>query len=200
MKGLSIFSLFLFSVQSNNVSAFSVRDSSSPVNHRVQQDNKVSRRSFVALIPAVAGLSIATDSANASGGATAGGAYLLSAKQRYNERVKNSVQALLSVCESLSAGDSKPAKVYFTNEDAGSYKDLTAAGYLLSNAFRRNSSSAPDSLPAVKKYKAFAKEVEELQKVLKKKGAGAASEKLPVVLDALDLWLAEIELPPAKEL
>ena len=77
---------------------------------------------------------------------------------------------------------------------------MTAAGYLLSNAFRRNSSAAPDSLPAVKKYKAFAKEVEELQKALKKKGAGAASEKLPAVMDALDLWLAEIELPPAKEL
>ena len=79
MKGLSIFSLFLFSVQSNNVSAFSVKDSSSPVNHRVQQDNKVSRRSFVALIPVVAGLSIATDSANAAGGVTDNGAYLRSA-------------------------------------------------------------------------------------------------------------------------
>lgn len=201
MKSILYLALVLFSTQSNFLEAFSVRDS--PVTH--VQDNLISasRRSFLdklALVPAVAGLSIAAEKANASGGATAGGAYLLSAKQRYNERVKNSVQGLLAVGESLAKGDSKEAKLYFSNEDAGSYKDLTAAGYLLSNAFRRNSSSAPDSLPSVKKYKAFAKEVEDLQKALKKKGAGAASEKFPAVMEALDLWLAEIELPAAKEL
>lgn len=88
--------------------------------------------------------------ANASGGATAGGAYLLSAKQRYNERVKASVQGLLSAADGLKSGDSKSAKAYFESEEGGSYKDLTAAGYLLSNAFRRNSTAAPDSLPSVK--------------------------------------------------
>ena len=82
-------------------------------------------------------------------GATAGGAYLLSAKQRYNERVKTSVKGLLQVEEFLKNGDSKSAKAYFDGEDAGSWKDLTAAGYLLSNAFRRTASKAPDSLPSV---------------------------------------------------
>jgi hypothetical protein len=112
------------------------------------------RRSFLAqltLIPAMATLlpSLA-EPANASGGATAGGAYLLSAKQRYNERVKASVQGLLSSVEALKNGDSKPAKEYFEGEEGGTWKDLTAAGYLLSNAFRRNSTAAPDSLPSVK--------------------------------------------------
>jgi len=83
-------------------------------------------------------------SASASGGATAGGAYLLSAKQRYNERVKQAVKGLLDVSSALAEGNSKPAKAYFSSEDGGSWKDLTAAGYLLSNAFRRNSTTAPD--------------------------------------------------------
>lgn len=173
--------------------------------------------------------------ANASGGATAGGAYLLSAKQRYNERVKASVQGLLSAADGLKSGDSKAAKTYFESEEGGSYKDLTAAGYLLSNAFRRNSTAAPDSLPSVKvrcrtindtarapqsipcryasvpsfyflfvdssqKYKAFAAEIANLQKALKKKGAAAASDEFPKVEAALNEWLTEIELPIAREL
>jgi len=136
----------------------------------------------------------------ASGGATAGGAYLLSAKQRYNERVKTSVKGLLQAEESLKSGDSKSAKAYFDGEDAGSWKDLTAAGYLLSNAFRRTASKAPDSLPSVKKYKAFAAEVESLQKTLKKKGAQAAADQFGTVETALNVWLEEIELPNAREL
>ena len=84
------------------------------------------------------------ESANASGGATAGGAYLLSAKQRYNERVKQAVKGLLDAQVALAAGNSKPAKAYFSSEEGGSWKDLTAAGYLLSNAFRRISTTPPD--------------------------------------------------------
>ena len=86
----------------------------------------------------------------ASGGATAGGAYLLSAKQRYNERVKKGVQGLLAAASALEGGSVAEAKAYFSGEDVGSWKDLSSAGYLLSNAFRRNSTAAPDSLPAVK--------------------------------------------------
>jgi hypothetical protein len=107
-------------------------------------------RNFALSLPIAATLPLAATRANASGGATAGGAYLLSAKQRYNERVRASVNGLLSAADALKSGDSKPAKEYFANEDGGSWKDLTSAGYLLSNAFRRNSSAAPDSLPSVK--------------------------------------------------
>ena len=130
----------------------SIRQSERNNDTPVQQE----RRSFLgnlALSIPMATLPMLTTSvtsANASGGATAGGAYLLSAKQRYNERVKASVQGLLQAADALKAEDSKPAKQYFDSEEGGGWKDLTAAGYLLSNAFRRNSTASPDSLPAVK--------------------------------------------------
>lgn len=168
-------------------------------------DNLQARRSFlskIAVVPLVAfpSLAVTPTPAQASGGATAGGAYLLSAKKRYYERVKTSVTGLLAAVDALNKGDSKVAKEYFSSEADGSWKDLTAAGYLLSNAFRRSSSTAPDKLPAVKKYKAFAKEVEGFQKALKKKGAAGALDTYPSVEVALDDWLSEIELPPSREL
>ncbi len=100
--------------------------------------------SLIKTVPVAMLLGFSAGAANASGGATAGGAYLLSAKQRYNERVKEAVKGLLATGEGLAAGNSKDAKAYFVSEEAGSWKDLTAAGYLLSNAFRRSSTTAPD--------------------------------------------------------
>ena len=109
---------------------------------------KVSRRALMdqALLTSAATMAFGmlVESANASGGATAGGAYLLSAKQRYNERVKQAVKGLLEAQAALATGNSKPAKLYFSSEEGGSWKDLTAAGYLLSNAFRRSSTTPPD--------------------------------------------------------
>jgi len=170
-----------------------------------QNDNLHARRSFLSkltLFPfaALPCLTSKPTMAQASGGATAGGAYLLSAKKRYYERVKASVSGLLLAADGLKKGDSTVAKEYFLSEADGSWKDLTAAGYLLSNAFRRSSSTAPDSLPAVKKYKAFAKEVDNFQKVLKKKGATIAIDEFAVVESALNEWLSEIDLPTAREL
>jgi hypothetical protein len=113
-----------------------------------------SRRSFLdrlALVPLVAGLSVSVNTANASGGATAGGESLLSEKQRYNQRVKDSARGLLAAGDSLKVGGSTTtAKAYFSTEGPGGYKDLTAAGYPLSNAFRRSSETAPDKLTSVK--------------------------------------------------
>lgn len=43
-------------------------------------------------------------------------------------------------------------------------------------------------------------EVESLQKALKKKGATAASDEFSKVEASLDIWLAEIDLPTAREL
>ena len=146
----------------NSTAAFTIGASTDSI-HRPESPTRLQgtrdghgegRRSFLTSAAAaglVAPFSPASvEPAAASGGATAGGAYLLSAKQRYNERVKASVQGFLALEGSLKNGDSKPAKAYFESEDGGSWKDLTAAGYLLSNAFRRNSTAAPDSLPAVK--------------------------------------------------
>jgi hypothetical protein len=86
----------------------------------------------------------------ASGGATAGGVYLLSAKQRYNARVADGVKRFLSLESPLTNGDLASIRSFFTDEEKGSWKDMSTAAYLLANAFRRNSSAAPDTLPAVK--------------------------------------------------
>lgn len=94
--------------------------------------------------------SLPPNNAWASGGATAGGAYLLSAKQRYNDRVKLGVQKFAALAEPLESEDIESLRSFFTSEDNGSWKDFSSAGYLLANAFRRNSSAAPDSLPSVK--------------------------------------------------
>ena len=97
-----------------------------------------------------AGLLFQAPAAMASGGATAGGAYLLSAKQRYNDRVKAAMKGFLSLQKPLESGSIDEIKSYFSSEDVGAWADGSAAGYLLANAFRRNSSAAPDTLPSVK--------------------------------------------------
>ena len=76
--------------------------------------------------------------------------HLRQAKQRYNERVLKGVSGFLALRGFLEGGDIDAVRGFFTSEDIGGWKDFSAAGYLLSNAFRRNSSTPPDSLPAVK--------------------------------------------------
>jgi hypothetical protein len=91
-----------------------------------------------------------TPAASASGGATAGGAYLLSAKQRYNQRVRSALQAFVNLRSSVEEGRWVDIEAYFVTTDVGGWNDVSTAGYLLANAFRRNSSAAPDTLPSVK--------------------------------------------------
>ena len=86
----------------------------------------------------------------ASGGATAGGAYLLSAKQRYNDRVTKGLKGFLALEESLKAGSVKEATAYFAGVEVGTFGDISTAGYLLANAFRQSANKAPDALPSVK--------------------------------------------------
>ncbi|KAL9181621.1 hypothetical protein ACHAXT_010426 [Thalassiosira profunda] len=105
---------------------------------------------------------LASSPAYASGGATAGGAYLLSAKQRYNKRVTAGIKAFLT----LDERDLSQVNAFFDSTEEGGWEDLSAAGYLLANAFRTSSTKAPDSLPAVKKWKAFAKDIELLKRAL----------------------------------
>jgi hypothetical protein len=112
----------------------------------------VGRKSFFEglVATAIAPLVILPDKVTASGGATAGGVYLLSAKQRYNDRVQAGVKGYISLGLAIKNGDKGGISRYFSGEDTGTWKDLSVAGYLLANAFRRNSSAAPDSLPSVK--------------------------------------------------
>jgi len=145
-------------------------------------------------------LILKSDTAYASGGATAGGVYLLSAKQRYNARVTEGVKSFLSLSSSLDSGTLDGAKEFFLREEAGGWKDSSAAGYLLANAFRRSSSTPPDSLPSVKKWKAFAKEVDNLQKILKKKDVKGVKSAYTKAEDLLDPYLEAVELPPVQEM
>ena len=144
----------------------------------------LSRRSLVSLIASGPLLVAGVQGAEASGGATAGGAYLRSAKQRYNERV---VQGAKSFVALSSESPADPAKIKAWYEDEDGWKDFSSAGYLLANAFRRSSSTAPDKLPSVQKWKLFAKEVDAIGK--KPKTASFDGAKA-----ALNDFLEEVEL------
>jgi hypothetical protein len=74
----------------------------------------------------------------------------MKAKQRYNKRVTNGVATFVALKSSLEKGDVDAVRTFFASEDDGYWKDFSAAGYLLANAFRTNSSAAPDTLPSVK--------------------------------------------------
>jgi hypothetical protein len=132
----------------------------------------------------------------ASGGATAGGAYLLSAKQRYNKRVTAGLKAFLA----LNVNQLNTVNTFFETADEGGWEDLSAAAYLLANAFRTNSSKAPDTLPAVKSWKAFAKEIDLLKRALSKNDASKVAFTYKSAEGKLDDYLANVELPSVMEL
>ncbi len=197
------FILTLFSVTRDSESYSIIKGKTQP-SFATENQNLPRRTLFQDLskvtLTAVGLFGIQQSPANASGGATAGGAYLLSAKQRYNQRVTNGVKAFLALSTSLESGSLVETKAFFENEEEGGWKDASAAGYLLSNAFRRSSTTPPDSLPSVKKWKAFAAELDNLQKSLKKKdvkGVNASYAKAEVLLDA---YLDAVELPPVIEM
>lgn len=134
--------------------------------------------------------------AHASGGATAGGAYLLSAKQRYNKRVTSGLKAFLAI----NPDDLSALNAFFSTPDEGGWEDLSAAAYLLANAFRTNSSKAPDSLPSVKSWKSFSKEVDLLKRGLAKNDKGKVASAYNNAEEKLDEYLANVELPTVIEL
>eukprot|EP00587_Corethron_hystrix_P009776 CAMPEP_0113308394 /NCGR_PEP_ID=MMETSP0010_2-20120614/6850_1 /TAXON_ID=216773 ORGANISM="Corethron hystrix, Strain 308" /NCGR_SAMPLE_ID=MMETSP0010_2 /ASSEMBLY_ACC=CAM_ASM_000155 /LENGTH=222 /DNA_ID=CAMNT_0000163427 /DNA_START=218 /DNA_END=886 /DNA_ORIENTATION=+ /assembly_acc=CAM_ASM_000155 len=78
------------------------------------------------------------------------------------------------------------------------YNDMKASMYLLGNAFRINQTKAPDNLPTVKAAKAFFKEMDKMEKnIKKKKTKDLDSVKLYTnALDILDTYLDLVELPP----
>mmetsp|Transcript_19025 Transcript_19025/g.32581 ORF Transcript_19025/g.32581 Transcript_19025/m.32581 type:complete len:98 (+) Transcript_19025:73-366(+) len=73
--------------------------------------------------------------------------------------------------------------------------------YLLGNAFRLNQVKAPDNLPTVRAAKAFFKEMDVLEKAVRKnpKTLDPASQKRYLAaLDLLDAYLDLVELPPTE--
>lgn len=185
--------------------SFSTKITASSTRVSAQKENNISRRDILGnAFASIATVGIFSSSfpeaANASGGATAGGAYLLSAKQRYNARVQAGVKGFAALESSLDGGSLDDTKAYFTTDDAGGWKDSSAAGYLLANAFRRSSTTAPDSLPTVKKWKAFVAEIEVMMKALKKKDAKGVKASYAKATGLLDIYLESVDLPPVIEL
>jgi len=79
------------------------------------------------------------------------------------------------------------------------YNDMKTSMYLLGNAFRYNQSKAPDNLPTVKAAKAFFKEMDAMEKAVKKKPKPqdkASVGHYAAALDFLDKYLDLVELPP----
>ena len=78
------------------------------------------------------------------------------------------------------------------------YNDLKTSMYLLGNAFRINQTKAPDNLPTVKAAKAFFKEMDAMEKAVKKKKKNdkEAVQLYANALDILDSYLDLVELPP----
>jgi hypothetical protein len=156
MRAATIALLSLLGI--SGVEAFHVAPSTTTTTSRAVEGPSLyaSRRSFVetvivgAVIVTASDLLLPVQPAAASGGATAGGAYLLSAKQRYNERVKAGAKGFVKIGTALKNNDIPTLRTYFNSEDVGNWIDLTSAGYLLANAFRTSSSKPPDSLPSVK--------------------------------------------------
>jgi hypothetical protein len=180
---------------------------STPQTTRLEaQNSDVSRRnvlknfSIASIVPFVTLMASNAEPASASGGATAGGVYLLSAKQRYNERVKAGVKGFGELESGIDSGSLDAAKAFFMTDAVGGWKDSSAAGYLLANAFRRSSTTPPDSLPTVKKWKAFVAELEVMQKGLKKKDAKSVKASYENALGLLDAYLESVELPSVLEM
>lgn len=78
------------------------------------------------------------------------------------------------------------------------YNDLKTSMYLLGNAFRINQQKPPDALPSVRAAKAFFKEMDAMEKRVKKGKAGdkEAVGNYAAALDILDVYLDLVELPP----
>ena len=78
------------------------------------------------------------------------------------------------------------------------YNDMKASMYLLGNAFRTDQQKPPDRLPTVRAAKAFFKEMDAMEKCIKKKKANdkEAVGHYVAALEILDGYLDLVELPP----
>jgi hypothetical protein len=135
------------------------------------------------------------------------------AKRRYYGRVQASVHDFLAIGPEVVKGDmSAPAIKNFFDSNAlvvvaarrqdisgqCTNNDMKTSMYLLANAFRINQTKAPDNLPSVQAAKAFFKEMNAMEKRVKKGKAGdkEAIGHYAAALDILDGYLDLVELAP----
>jgi hypothetical protein len=82
------------------------------------------------------------------------------------------------------------------------YNDMKTSVYLLGNAFRTDQQKPPDRLPTVKAAKAWFKEMNEMEKLVKSPKKADNSKQAIVhyatALDLLDVYLDLVELPPTE--
>ncbi len=153
---------------------------------RAMAQQPVSRKTFgTASIAAAVTAFARVAEVDASGGATAGGAYLLRAKERYNARVTEGAKAYKKSSTDIAA--------LFAEKD-GALDDLEAAGFLLANAFRINSTQNPDKIVQVQKFKAFKKDADACAALLKKKKKTDAAAAYDASLVTLDAYLSSVGL------
>jgi hypothetical protein len=174
-------------------------------------------------------LLFAPNSANASGGATAGRYTTIPiAKRRYYGRVQEAVHEFLAMGNDVVKGDMNAQSIQQFFDPLGAlivaakrqdvngqctkkdnnckgkeirdsrYNDMKASMYLLGNAFRTDQQKPPDRLPTVKAARAFFKEMDEMEKLIKKKKTNdkEAQTKYLAALEILDTYLDLVELPP----
>jgi hypothetical protein len=187
---------------------------------------QLDRRGFVATAGmAAAAVLSGSDPAYASGGATAGKYTTIPiAKRRYFGRVKQGVSEFLGVGAAVQKGElQSPAVTEFFADNiktvsarqkrncigddkscnvaekfSSRYEDMQLSMFLLGNAFRMDSGKPPEKVKQVKEAKAFNKQVAQMQKALKADDRKAALLSYAAAIDALDVYLNDVDLPPTS--
>jgi hypothetical protein len=150
------------------------------------------------------------------------------AKRRYYGRVQEAVHEFLDIGQDVVKADMTAASVQLFFDPYGAlivaakrqdikgqctkkdttckgkeirdsrYNDMKASMYLLGNAFRINQQKPPDRLPTVQAAKAFFKEMDQMEKEVKKKKPNdpEAVQHYAAALEILDRYLDLVELPP----
>jgi len=162
--------------------------------------------------------------AMASGGATAGKYTTIPiAKRRYFGRVKQGVQEFNDLGAAIKKGQLSDAAVteFFASNikttserqkkqcigDASCtvsekfssrYEDMKLAMYLLGNAFRMDSGKPPEKVKQVKEAKVFFQQVDKLQLASAKGNVKEAKARYADAVDALEIFLNDVELPPTN--
>ena len=96
--------------------------------------------------------------------------------------------------KAFKAATSDEAVAALFAEKDGALDDLEAAGFLLANAFRINSTQNPDKIPQVKAFKAFKADADAVAAALKKKKKADAKAAMDKARVSLDAYLAGVGL------
>lgn len=180
------------------------------------------RRDFMLQAAAFASLAV-PGAAMASGGATAGKYTTIPiAKRRYFGRVKQGVFEFLALGAAVKKGElSDPRITDFFSDNiqvvsarqkrqcvgsgkecqvdekfSSRWEDMKLSMYLLGNAFRMDSGKPPEKVKQVKEAKAFTSQVEKLRAAAKKGDRKTAALSYAAAIEALDIYLNDVELPP----